>query len=245
VSLPFRGAESSWNAAALFLVAGILVQDLVLGSHPRYVLPLLPSVLLLAVTGAPSLREASPWRRSVVALVFAAGIVLLASRRGLLDWEWGRVEAAGVHLRQSIPRDALPDAPPVTLHVRIGPPLLPSDAHLEIFGPGERLLYSSSLDAARDRPDVAFLVPAWLLEANRRGPVELDLVSRGVYDDRHYLIFPVVPQPWGRPSRREESPELSPSTGIASGSLDWWAHRGLDGAPTAPFESKAAPSEGK
>jgi hypothetical protein len=111
---------------------------------------------------------------------------------------------------------------------------MPADAHLEIFGPGSRLVYSSLADRARDLPAVTIPVPEWLLESNRHADVDLDLVSRGSYDDLHYLLFPVVPRPWSTPARRDGGGELSPSTGIAAGSLDWWAHPGFDADPRGP-----------
>ena len=72
------------------------------------------------------------------------------------------------------------------------------------------------------------MLPQALLDANRAGPVSLELHSTGSYDPTHYLLFPVIPPPWGRTARREGSPELSPASGVARGALDWWAHAGGD-----------------
>jgi len=70
-------------------------------------------------------------------------------------------------------------------------------------------------------------MPESLLEKNRHGPVELTLVSRGTYDAAHFLVFPVIPPPWGPQAGREGTDDLSPASGISSGSLDWWAHPGV------------------
>jgi hypothetical protein len=61
---------------------------------------------------------------------------------------------------------------------------------------------------------------------NSREPIELELTSFGSYGETQYLLFPVIPPPWRRIAVREGSPDLSPSTGIRRGSLDWWAHPG-------------------
>jgi hypothetical protein len=99
-----------------------------------------------------------------------------------------------------------------------------------IFGPGASLLYTSRTDHARQRPFVTVPLPDWLLEANRQGPVDLLLVSTGGYGPTDYLLFPVIPPPWGKGARREGSAALSPTTGIFTGALDWWAHAGPEDA---------------
>lgn len=225
--LPFSGPEKSWNGIGPLLILLLVAQSLVLASYPRYALPFLPVLLLLLIL---ALKEGRRWDRrrllgsAVVGLVLAG---LLATQRGILSWEWGQVETSGVTLTQRIPRGALPLRDPATLHVRIAPPLLPTNANLEVFGPGSRLLFSS-LDASRQRPTLTIALPGWLLEANRIGPVDLELVSRGEHGPVHYLLFPVVPPPWGAPAHRKGSVDLSPATGITAGSLDWWAHPGAE-----------------
>jgi hypothetical protein len=52
-------------------------------------------------------------------------------------------------------------------------------------------------------------------------------VTFGSYGEFQYLLFPVIPPPWRARAVREGSDALSSSTGIRSGSLDWWAHPGL------------------
>ena len=69
-------------------------------------------------------------------------------------------------------------------------------------------------------------VPAWLAADNASRPSELVLVSFGEFGSDHYLMFPVIPIPWAPAATRDGSPSLSPSTGIARGSLDLWFHRG-------------------
>jgi hypothetical protein len=208
------------------LLALIVGQSLLLGSNPRYVLPFLPVLFLLAIAATGPSLLAGARRKLAAAVVFAFGIALLAGARHILDWQWGQVESSGVKLVQRISRGSLPRTGPATLHLRIAPPLPAGSAGLEIFGPGARLLYASRDDHERQRPFVTLPLPDWLLEANRQGPIELSLVSTGGYGPTDYLLFPVIPPPWGKGARREGSAALSPATGILSGAFDWWAHPG-------------------
>jgi hypothetical protein len=222
----FAGTETGAGLAGLLLLFFLALQDVILGSNPRYVLPALPALLLFGAAAVSSSNRESGLRKLAACVLFVALTAGLWAARFALDWQWGKVEAPGVKLVQPIPKGALPPRPPATLHLRIAPPLVPTAAGLDILGPGNRLLYSSRDDPARQRPFVTIPLPDWLLEANRRGPVELSLLSSGGYDPTSYLLFPVIPPPWAQTARRDGSPALSPVTGIRSGSLDWWAHPG-------------------
>ena len=227
-SFPF--ADRRLHFAALFLPLSLIAQNLVLGSHPRYVLPFLPLIFLLAVVALAGWWQA-PLRRRVMSLVVFGALTVGLFWLPALDWEWGQVEATGVRITQRVRRGALPEREPATFHARIAAPVVPTTAHLEVKGPGSRLLYSSVGDSSRERPLITFALPQWLLDANRTEGVELDFLAVGEFDPVHFLLFPVIPPPWARPAHREGSPELSPATGVRSGSLDWWAHEGLE--PTA------------
>ncbi len=225
LTLPFK--DRSINGVALLLVAALVAQNLVLGSLPRYDLPFLPVLLVLAVQAA---IEAWRNRRRAGA---AACILLVLIALGLrfpyvFDSEWGRVESAGITLRQVIPRGALPKKDPATLHVRIGPVDVPSAAELDVFASGDRRIYSSAGNASRQRPDLSIPLPGWLLEENQHDHTEIRLVSSGGYGPDSYVRFPVIPPPWGRGAHREGNAFLSPYTGIRWGALDWWAHEGTD-----------------
>jgi hypothetical protein len=223
---PWSREERSARAMGSLLLALIVGQSLLLGSNPRFVLPFLPVLFLLAIAAAGPSLLAATGRKIAAAAVLGVFIALLAGARHVLDWQWGQVESAGVKLDQQIARGSLPATGPATLHLRIAAPLPAGSAGLEIFGPGARLLYTSHDDRARRRPFVTVPLPDWLLEANRQGPVELSLVSIGDYGPNDYLLFPVIPPPWGKGARREGSAALSPATGIFAGALDWWAHAG-------------------
>jgi hypothetical protein len=211
--------------AAVLLWVLLVAHNLAFGSHPRYILPLLPALFLLAAAGAGTIAVGRA--RSLVFVGLLAGqIALVRSFPALVDAEWGIVERAGVRITQEIPEGALPEEGPANLHVRIASPVLPTDAGLEVFGPGAIRLYASAEDPHRERPAITIPLPDAVLEANRRGPIAIDLVSTGRYDPVHFLVFPVIPRPWASPARRADSSELSPGTGISSGSLDWWAHAG-------------------
>jgi hypothetical protein len=223
----------------LTLLALLVAQSLVLGALPRLALPFLPALLLYGVAGLSALRGAPhadgtrSGRRLIAAgAAFALLVAFVAWQRQVLDWEWGRIEAAGVRLRLVIPRGKLPvplpERGPATLHVRIAPLVLPTGAGLEVRSETDELLFSSS-QSDYDPAD-AFLsiaIPESILGANRQRDVTLTLVSTGAYDGAHFLLFPVIPPPWSAESARVGSPSLSPETGIDRGALDWWAHPGL------------------
>lgn len=212
--------------ASSLLLAMLVAHNLVFGSHPRYILAFLPVLLLLATAHAVALGGSL--RGWLAALAVGLGLlVLLGRHRGIVDWEWGLVEASGVRIEQTIPAGAFPAAGPATIHIRIAPLLLPTGAGLRLLGPDGDVLYAVGANAGRE-PYLTAALPPSLLEANRRGPVTLTLVATGTYDDTHYLLFPVIPRPWGAAARRVASAELSPGTGVVSGSLDWWAHPGTD-----------------
>jgi hypothetical protein len=216
----FRRGERPAALLGMLLLLLLVAQNFVLGSNPRFALPFLPALFLLGVIAATAVSAAAAGG------VFLASAALLATGPHPLDWEWGRIESAGVRIRQHISKGALPVRAPATLHLRIAPPLLPSAAHFELRGPGGRLLYSSAGDRSRKRPEVTIPLSQDLLDLNSREPLELELASIGSYGETQYLLFPVIPPPWRRSAVRGESADLSPSTGIRRGSLDWWAHPG-------------------
>jgi len=226
LAMPFRGTDRGLNVISAVLLLLLVAQNLVIGSNSRYVLPFIPVLLLLAVTGFVSLTKDRPRSLILVVLIFGVSVLLARWHRGVLDAQWGRIESPGVVLTQAVPKGALPDRPPATLHIRIAPAALPTAAHLEVFGPGKRRLYDSRNSPSRHSADISVPLPGWLLEQNAREAVTLELVSSGDYGAFQYLLFPIIPPPWGSPAKRKGSPLLSPSTGYASGSLDWWAHAG-------------------
>jgi hypothetical protein len=212
----------------LWIVGLLTLQSVVLGGLSRYALPLLPLVLLFACAKlAPSWNLA---RSLAAGGVFLVLLLLARAHPYVLDEEWGLLERAGLSIEQPIPRGGLPSTTPATLHLRVGRPVLPSRADLEVLGPGGQRLYASEESPAGDSAFLTVPLPAWLLEENLRGAVVLTVASSGEYNAHHYWLFPVIPPLWAPTARRDGSPELSPATGIASGSLDWWAHPGEPGA---------------
>lgn len=229
LALPFRGEDRSLNAVGLLLAAMLVAQNLVLGSLPRYDLPFLPLLFVLAVFGADALRQDR--RRAILAAGLLVILTALVVRcRYLLDWEWGRIEAAGVTLSQRIPRASLPRTEPATLHVRIGSAAQSIGTALEVFGPRGQPLLSSLEITDRTRPALEIPLPQSLLDENQRDAIEIRIRSTGSYGPFSFCLFPVIPSPWASGARRVGSEWLSPSTGIRGGSLDWWAHSGTDPA---------------
>lgn len=224
LAAPWRKEVRYAKAMGLLLIGLVLLENLLIGSNPRYVLPFLPALFLLAIWGGPTFARAR-WPRWIALLaLFALLVGLLARQRGSLDWQWGQIERAGVTVRQKIPRGCLPRTTPATLHVRIAAPL-PSGAHLTVSADG-KVLFSSRDGAGRERPQITVPLPLWLLEENRHRAIEFAIESTGDYSPYSFFFFPIVPPPWGLTARRDASAVLSPTTGIRSGSLDWWAHPG-------------------
>lgn len=224
LAVPLRGRARIAKVLGLSLAALVIAQSLVLGALARLALPFLPAFFLCGVVALAGL-ESRP-RRLAACAIFALLAAFVAWQRQVLDWEWGRIESRGLKIVQTIPRGALPAAAPATLHVRVAPLLVPTTAGLEVLGPrGESLLVRTPGQWG-DSPFLTIPLPEALLAASRRGPLEITLVSRGDYDAARFLIFPVIPPPWGAPTRREPGADLSPASGIPLGSLDWWAHSG-------------------
>ena len=221
---PWREGRGKLCGVVLLLI--LCGQDLVLGSNPRYALPLLPLLFVFALAAAGPLFAARPARVVAVLILFAGLALATWWQRQVLDWQWGKIESAGITLLQLIPKGALPAREPATLHLRIASPLATAPAGLEVFVPPKKLLYSSGEDTTRGKPVLTIPLPGWLLEANQSGPVNLSLRSTGAYGETSFLLFPVIPPPWASPAYREGSTILSPTTGIARGSLDWWVHAG-------------------
>lgn len=220
---PFRGIEAPWNLAAPLFVLLLLVQNLVLGSHPRYLLPFLPSLFLLALV---ALADATRWSRGAAVVLAASLALVLRDNRGALAWEWGRIESAGVVLDQRIPKGALPASGPATLHLRAATTVLPTDARLEVLADDGTVLPSRR--RAPGSPVLTVEIPARMLAENARRDVAFSLRSAGGYDAYHFMLFPLVPPPWASDGTRLGSAQISPSTGITRGALDWWAHAGAD-----------------
>jgi hypothetical protein len=225
LAVSFRGRARIPKILGLLLAVLLVAQSLVLGALPRLALPFLPALILCGVAALPGLDGVS--RRFAAALILVALAGAVAWQRQVLDWEWGRIEAPGLRFVQPIPRGALPATAPATLHIRVAPLVVPTTVELEVLGPDGARLAAESPVHWGDSPYLTIPLPEALLAANRRGPVEIALVSRGTFDAVHFLVFPVIPLPWGEPARRDGSAELSPSTGIPAGSVDWWAHAGL------------------
>jgi hypothetical protein len=210
------------GALMLLLFLLEIGENLVLGPNPRFLLPALP----LFALGATMLLPGSTRQAAASLAIFVMAVAGFCALPFVLDREWGRVEKAGIVLRQTLPRGAVPRENPATLHIRIAAPLVPSAAGFRVYGPGARLLYTTEGDAHRDRPFVSIPVPDWLARQNAAAGSEITLESAGGYGPDSYLLFPVIPRPWMARAMREESAFLSPTTGIRSGSLDMWVHRG-------------------
>ncbi len=224
IAAPLSARARASKTLGLILLGILLAQSLVLGALPRLATPFLPALLLFGVVALAGLESTT--RRIVAAVVFVGLVVLVAREAHVLDWEWGRIERSDIRITQTIPKGSLPVSPPATLHLRVAPLLVPTNARLEVRGPGGEILWATPDTGRDEKPFVTIPLPPTLIAANREGPVELTLVSTGVYGPTHFLLFPVVPPPWRSPARREGSPELSPTSGISTGSLDWWSHSG-------------------
>ncbi len=212
---PPRKRGSLPRILGLALAAMLVAQSFFLGALPRFALPLLPALFLCVAAAWPPIK-------SLAAATFVILVAAARWQRQVLDREWGRIEAPGIHIAQTLPKGALPMAQGSVLRIRVAPALVPSNAGLSVLGPAGEVLYDSRADTDRRRPFVEMPLSPDLLAANQRGPVTLTLVSAGDYGESQYLLFPVIPAPWGTSAEREGSAVLSPSTGLRSGSLDWW-----------------------
>jgi len=223
-----RNPASPARLLGLGLAAILVAQSFVLGALPRFALPMLPALLLFAFAAPPAKGALGTGRLAIAAAVFGALTALLVAQRDVLDWEWGKVEGLGVRLVQPIPRGALPETAPATLHLRIAAPELPTGAGVSVRGPDGALLYESTPSSEKRRPFLTVPLPQTLLDRGRSEPVVLTIEAVGSYDPAHFLLFPVVPPPWGAAARREGSREISPDSGVTRGGFDWWAHPGTD-----------------
>jgi hypothetical protein len=208
------------RAFAAALLTGLVAHNLVFGSLPRYLLPFLPVVFLVAVLAALSRRPRSFW--IAAAACFLGLFALLRGLPGIASREWGQVEASDVILRQQVPRGSLPRRAPATLHVRIASPRPESAVAVDVRIDGVGL--TNLADSYS--PSLVLPLPQEILTRNQTEAFELVLTSRGAFGPHDYLLFPVVSFPFGRGSARREASPLSPSTGIGTGALDWWAHDG-------------------
>jgi len=211
----------------LLLLGLIIAQNLLLGSNPRFVLPFLPVLFLFGSCSVAPRTNFSARRPLIFAGVLGLLILAVRWQRQILDWQWGRIESAGVTLRQTIPRGALPSQVPATLHVRLAAPLPDSGAHWSLSISGKPIVENTGT-GKRSSPVIAVELPSWALEESHRGALEMVLRSTGSYDDTSYILFPVIPPPWSREARRDGSEDLSPATDVQRGALDWWVHRGVD-----------------
>ena len=114
--VPFRGPEAGARFAGPLLLLALLVQDLLLGPNPRYVLPALPALLFLGAAALAQWKDQSRARRLAAPLLFAASIVFLAIEPAALDWQWGQIESSGVRSSSRSPRARSPPEglPPCT-----------------------------------------------------------------------------------------------------------------------------------
>jgi hypothetical protein len=213
----------------ILFVPLLVAHDLVLGPNPRYLLPALTLFLILLARGLGERRPEGAGRAVAIVVILSTVIgLLLLCQRQTLDWQWGRIERAGVGIVQEIPRGAIPEAGVSTLHVRLGSPDPASGARFRIEGPEGRTLEPADPGHAGGRPYATVAIPGWLAQRNQSGPVSIRVFSEGDFGPVSYLLFPVIPPPWSPAARREDSTSLSPTTGIDRGGLDWWIHAGAD-----------------
>ena len=208
-----------------------VVQNLLLGSLPRFVLPLLPGVWIPAMAVAR-------WRRPSALLVAGTAVALfsLKANRQVLDWEWGVIEGSTV-IRQPVNVASRADGHAV-LHVRIFSPVVPASVATKISGPdGEP--FEPCTEALAGQPVASFVVPAKYVRDGTLAYLDVAGAGAGTLSDAQFLMFPVVPVPWGRPAHRIGQAGLSPSTRVFLGSLDWWVHPGSCAADQA-YESLPA-----
>src|SRR5262249_35611550 len=147
LAAPSRDRGLPVKVMGLFLLLLLVLENLVLGSNPRYVLSFLPGLFVLALV-ATATFERGRSNQLAAAIVFLLLIGLTRLNRSVLDSEWGKIDSAGVTLRQEIPRGALPRSEPATLHVRIAPALVPSNAQLIVRSGGQEI-YTSVGESAR------------------------------------------------------------------------------------------------
>jgi hypothetical protein len=226
VAAALAGSRESRGTAvaAILIIAGVVGQSVIVGAFPRFALPLIPGVILIGAVGLlgdPTRR--SPGRAFIVFVLFAG---LVALHPELTSWEWGQIERADVRIEQKIPRGALPRRAPATLHLRIGQPA-PALAGYVVRVAGVELVRGPDPDAPKRSVVVAALSQA-ILDASANGDVILTVTSTGSFGPDAYLLFAVIPPPFGRGATRLPAGPLSPGSDVQSGALDWWAHAGLD-----------------
>jgi hypothetical protein len=210
----FRWSRRAAGAGVL-LIALLTAQNLVTGSLPRFGLPYLAALWMLGLACAG--------RRSVgpAALVFVLLGFFVVHSPQILDREWGLIEKSGAVVRQTIPRGALARGRD-RIRVRIGSLIARTSAELSVLDDRGRVLFRSRENPHPERPEIVVPIPEDLRVRNLQAPIELAFVGGSGFTPVDFYVFPVIPPPWSAPARREGSRELSPGTGIESGSLDWW-----------------------
>ncbi len=224
VALPWRGETGKLKTLGILLLALLLIQNLVIGSLPRYVLPMIPALLGLGLLAARALGRSSLPRLVLAAAMFLLAVAALRRFPSGLGWEWGRLAEAGERIAFRVPRAALPRSGPAVLHLRVAPSLLPTLADASIVDASGLVLPKVPSGSEPIRAELAVALPEGLLRANLDSDLDFELVATGDYGPVHYMLFPVIPRPFKGQARRLPSGELSPTTGIAAGGLDWWAH---------------------
>jgi hypothetical protein len=225
MAAPTSGRSRLPKALGLLLLAALVTESILVGALPRYALPFLPALFLFAFGCASELLASSAGRRAAAVAIALALVFAIRWQRQTLDWEWGLIDASGVRLRLVVPRGRLPEPgeTPATLHVRIGASVHPAAVAVTIRDERGEILPAQGPPSG---PFVSVSLTDAVRRANRERDVALTLVSSGSFDSTHFLIFPAIPPPWAAATLREGSPALSGETGIAAGSLDWWAHAG-------------------
>ena len=196
------------------LIVLLVAQSLAIGALPRFGLPYLAPLVLVAVLAAGP-------HFGLAALIAAAAIGAVRLAPGVVDREWGNIERAGVVIRQRIPARAISPARP-ELHIRVGSLTGATTAQLSVLDDAGRVLFSSTRNPHPEEPVIVVPIPDDDLARNRDRAIEIRLVSSGRFDESNFYVFPLVPPPWSSRAVRDGSRDLSPETGIRAGSLDWW-----------------------
>ncbi len=220
-----RGLEHrAANIVGLLLVPAFVLHNLAFAPIPRYLLPFLPFLFLLAARAVCRGRSVGFFVRA--AALCLAQIAFLARYPEIASWDWGQIESAGVTIEQRLPRGSLPRPGQVaTLHVRMASPIPGGGAHFAVSA-DELSVYRSTEDPDRSRAYITAVLPAELLRRNAVSPITLRVRSFGSYGPDSFLLFAIRPPPWGTGAQRAVKDALSPGSDVHAGGLDWWAHSG-------------------
>jgi hypothetical protein len=222
------GGRGRWRFVSLTVLAVGVLQGLLFGAEPRYVLPLLPVLILGLARTLPTVR----WSVSIAAVGAAPALLLAATVTKVPDTassDYAIVRGPGHVIRQEISPSKIPPGETAMIHVRILKPD-PFALGFDAMGNGWLLAHREATDPSPHPAYFSWALTGEALRQARERGLQLEIRTTGDASAHElFFYYPVVPPLLDGVSTLDGERRLpSAYGGHTSGGMPIWIHSGRD-----------------